>query len=166
MNPTTPSLWRHLWWWVLGTTAAVWLTLAGVAFYTGHHEAGEIAEGQLESVASHWLNLPIEQWPARPDTSTPRDAATLTQRHAAYTTEWAVLLWDGPNLRLDSHNLASHLPALEARAMDALRQRGWQPDYLTIRRRHDLQPPQAGDALVVLGAARLGQTRLIDNLEI
>ena len=62
--------------------------------------------------------------------------------------------------------LASHLPALEARAMDALRQRGWQPDYLTIRRRHDLQPPQAGDALVVLGAARLGQTRLIDNLEI
>ena len=62
--------------------------------------------------------------------------------------------------------LASHLPALEARAMDALRQRGWQPDYLTIRRRHDLQPPQAGDPLVVLGAARLGQTRLIDNLEI
>ena len=62
--------------------------------------------------------------------------------------------------------LASHLPALEARAMDGLRQRGWQPDYLTVRRRHDLQPPQVGDALVVLGAARLGQTRLIDNLEI
>lgn len=62
--------------------------------------------------------------------------------------------------------LASHLPALEARAMEALRQRGWQPDYLTVRRRHDLQAPQAGDALVVLGAARLGKTRLIDNLEI
>ena len=62
--------------------------------------------------------------------------------------------------------LARHLPALEARAMDGLRQRGWQPDYLTVRRRHDLQPPQVGDALVVLGAARLGQTRLIDNLEI
>jgi len=29
-----------------------------------------------------------------------------------------------------------------------------------------LQPPQAGDDLVVLGAARLGSTRLIDNLEI
>ena len=62
--------------------------------------------------------------------------------------------------------LPAHLPALEAKAMDGLRQRGWQPDYLTVRRRHDLQPPQAGDALVVLGAARLGQTRLIDNLEI
>lgn len=62
--------------------------------------------------------------------------------------------------------LARQLPALEARAMDSLRQRGWQPDYLTVRRRQDLQPPQAGDALVVLGAARLGSTRLIDNLEI
>ena len=50
--------------------------------------------------------------------------------------------------------------------MDSLRQRGWQPDYLTVRRRQDLQPPQAGDDLVVLGAARLGSTRLIDNLEI
>jgi len=62
--------------------------------------------------------------------------------------------------------LTRHLPALEAKAMDGLRQRGWQPDYLTVRRRHDLQAPQAGDALVVLGAARLGRTRLIDNLEI
>ncbi len=62
--------------------------------------------------------------------------------------------------------LAAHLPALEAKALQGLSQRGWQPDYLTVRRRHDLQPPQAGDALVVLGAARLGQTRLIDNFEI
>ena len=62
--------------------------------------------------------------------------------------------------------LATHLPGLEMRAMDGLRQRGWQPDYLTVRRRHDLQAPQAGDPLVVLGAAKLGSTRLIDNLEI
>ena len=62
--------------------------------------------------------------------------------------------------------LARQLPDLEARAMDALRQRGWQPDYLTVRRRQDLQTPQVGDALVVLGAARLGSTRLIDNLEL
>ena len=62
--------------------------------------------------------------------------------------------------------LATHLPALEAKAMAALSQRGWQPDYLTVRRRHDLQTPQAGDALVVLGAAKLGSTRLIDNFEI
>jgi len=58
--------------------------------------------------------------------------------------------------------------ALEQQALDALRARGWQPDYLTVRRRSDLQPPTAGDGpgtLVALGAARLGGTRLIDNLE-
>ncbi|EJE51667.1 pantoate--beta-alanine ligase [Acidovorax sp. CF316] len=57
---------------------------------------------------------------------------------------------------------------LEQQAMDGLRARGWQPDYLTVRRRVDLQAPTAGDAvgkLVVLGAARLGGTRLIDNWE-
>ncbi|NIM43096.1 MAG: pantoate--beta-alanine ligase [Hydrogenophaga sp.] len=62
--------------------------------------------------------------------------------------------------------LERQLPGLEQRAMQALAARGWQPDYLTVRRREDLQPPKAGDALVVLGAARLGKTRLIDNLEV
>ena len=62
--------------------------------------------------------------------------------------------------------LPSLLMQLEAQAMERLRQRGWQPDYLTVRRRSDLQAPLAGDALVVLGAAKLGMTRLIDNLEV
>jgi len=64
---------------------------------------------------------------------------------------------------------APDLPALEAQAMQALARRGWKPDYLTVRRRTDLQPPQgplASEPLVVLGAAKLGNTRLIDNLEI
>jgi pantoate--beta-alanine ligase len=59
--------------------------------------------------------------------------------------------------------------ALESAAMQALTARGWKPDYLTIRRQADLQPPLPGDApasLVALGAAKLGSTRLIDNLEI
>ena len=57
---------------------------------------------------------------------------------------------------------------LETLALDALRARGWAPDYLTVRRRADLLPATADDAagtLVALGAARLGSTRLIDNLE-
>ncbi|AOF85285.1 pantoate--beta-alanine ligase [Hydrogenophaga sp. RAC07] len=62
--------------------------------------------------------------------------------------------------------LVRQLPALEERAMKDLAARGWQPDYLTVRRRADLQAPLAGDPLVVLGAARLGTTRLIDNFEI
>lgn len=61
------------------------------------------------------------------------------------------------------------LAALESQAAAALNARGWATDYLTVRRRADLQPPtpqdlQAG-GLVVLGASRLGKTRLIDNLE-
>jgi pantoate--beta-alanine ligase len=65
--------------------------------------------------------------------------------------------------RESPHDLA----ALEAQALAALAARGWKPDYLTVRRRADLLPPDAGDdALVVLGAARLGGTRLIDNIEV
>ncbi|WP_422847552.1 pantoate--beta-alanine ligase [Acidovorax sp. M14] len=63
---------------------------------------------------------------------------------------------------------ASDRSALEAQAQDALRARGWAPDYLTVRRRADLLPATADDVagtLVALGAARLGSTRLIDNLE-
>jgi pantoate--beta-alanine ligase len=62
---------------------------------------------------------------------------------------------------------ATDIPALEAQAMDSLRARGWAPDYLVARRRSDLLAPEAaGEPLVVLGAARLGSTRLIDNLEV
>ncbi len=51
-------------------------------------------------------------------------------------------------------------------AMLELAAAGWQPDYVEVRRRSDLAPAQAGDReRVVLAAARLGSTRLIDNLE-
>ncbi|HZW12382.1 MAG TPA: pantoate--beta-alanine ligase [Noviherbaspirillum sp.] len=60
---------------------------------------------------------------------------------------------------------------LERHAMAKLAGRGWKPDYISVRKRADLQPPSAGDLaqgapLVVLAAAKLGTTRLIDNLEI
>ena len=56
----------------------------------------------------------------------------------------------------------------EKQAMEYLRSRGWLPDYLTVRHQHDLSPVIAptSSPLVALGAARLGKTRLIDNLEI
>ena len=58
------------------------------------------------------------------------------------------------------------LAELETQALDDLRAKGWQPDYLTVRRRADLGVPAGGEVeLVALGAARLGATRLIDNLE-
>ncbi|VVE51035.1 pantoate--beta-alanine ligase [Pandoraea terrigena] len=60
--------------------------------------------------------------------------------------------------------------ALEAAAMQTLTERGWKPDYVAIRQRANLRVPAPGaapaESLVVLSAARLGATRLIDNLEI
>ncbi len=69
---------------------------------------------------------------------------------------------------------ATDLAALQQHAMATLTQRGWQPDYLVVRRRTDLQVPALHEVtalahskgLVALGAARLGSTRLIDNLEV
>jgi len=66
---------------------------------------------------------------------------------------------------------ARDIAAVERAQVDALTARGWQPDYIAIRRRTDLLAPTPEDLaakvpLVVLGAARVGKTRLIDNLEI
>lgn len=60
---------------------------------------------------------------------------------------------------------------IEGAAAQALEKRGWKVDYLALRRQHDLNEPtteqiQQGEPLVVLAAAKLGNTRLIDNLEI
>jgi len=69
-------------------------------------------------------------------------------------------------LQAGTHDLG----AVEDQAMQHLIARGWQPDYMTVRRRSDLQAPHPDDlashGLVVLGAAKLGNTRLIDNLEV
>lgn len=79
---------------------------------------------------------------------------------------------EAPALASELHRLAQRLRdgerdlgVLERDAMAALSRRGWAPDYVAVRRRADLGVPVAGDALVVLAAARLGSTRLIDNLE-
>jgi pantoate--beta-alanine ligase len=60
---------------------------------------------------------------------------------------------------------------IESDAIGQLSAHGWQVDYVAIRRQRDLKPPTgdevaAGEPLVALAAAKLGSTRLIDNLEI
>ncbi len=56
---------------------------------------------------------------------------------------------------------------LETEAKTNLERHGWLVDYISVRSQDTLLPPgQDQNNLVVLGAARLGSTRLIDNLEI
>ncbi|MDD2768386.1 MAG: pantoate--beta-alanine ligase [Methylococcus sp.] len=60
---------------------------------------------------------------------------------------------------------ARDYPRVEQEAADALASSGFSVDYVSIRRQQDLASPTAADhALVILAAARLGQTRLIDNI--
>ncbi len=56
--------------------------------------------------------------------------------------------------------------ALERAAMARLEAAGFRPEYVAIRAAADLGPPRPGTPGVVLGAARLGSVRLIDNVQI
>jgi pantoate--beta-alanine ligase len=85
---------------------------------------------------------------------------------------------EAPRLYAELNKLAEEvrsghldITSLEKKAMAELSAHGWKPDYISVRRRMNLMPPSAGemaqkDPLVVLAAAKLGATRLIDNLEI
>jgi pantoate--beta-alanine ligase len=60
---------------------------------------------------------------------------------------------------------------IEQDACAKLSKRGWVPDYISVRKRNDLLSANDADLssnqpLVVLAAAKLGKTRLIDSLEI
>lgn len=63
------------------------------------------------------------------------------------------------------------VPMLEARFTQKLLEHDWDVDYFSVRRQRDLLAPtsedlQVREPLVILTAARLGATRLIDNLEV
>ena len=69
------------------------------------------------------------------------------------------------------HQGEKNVLPIEKDALNQLQKAGWKPDYIAIRRRSDLkavtaEQMAAGEPLVVLAAAKLGATRLIDNLEI
>ena len=56
---------------------------------------------------------------------------------------------------------------IELEAMALLSRNGWKPQYVTVRCRADLRAPAPhARELVVLAAAYLGKTRLIDNIEV
>lgn len=76
---------------------------------------------------------------------------------------YQTLRWVAEALRAGNRDHA----ALQTAAADTLAKRGWRVEYVAIRTQHGLGIPAVADTqLVVLAAARLGNTRLIDNLEV
>ncbi len=57
------------------------------------------------------------------------------------------------------------MEGLEKEAIESLTRRGWQADYVSIRNQSDLMKADS-EHLVILAAAKLGKTRLLDNVEI
>jgi pantoate--beta-alanine ligase len=114
------------------------------------------------------LALPITIVPA--ETSRASDGLALSSRNgylsAAERTEAVRLSATLRAMRDRVRAGERDIGALEADALATLTRHGWQPDYVTVRRQSDLLAPALADgALVALAAARLGSTRLIDNLE-
>ena len=70
-------------------------------------------------------------------------------------------------IKLEIETGNKNFEKLQSYAREILISRGWDVDYIALRKRNTLAPAQVNNgALVVLGAAKLGETRLIDNLEI
>jgi pantoate--beta-alanine ligase len=115
------------------------------------------------------LNLPIEIIGG--ETVRAADGLALSSRNQylspAERTEAAFLYLTLTGIRQALLDGATDYAALERNGAEALVARGWQVDYVAVRTQATLAQPSHGEGrLVVLAAARLGQTRLIDNLEV
>lgn len=106
------------------------------------------------------LNLPVEV--VAGETAREPDGLAMSSRNAYLS---AAERAEAPRLHRVLRKVADGT-ASAGQALRELADAGWKPDYVEVRRRAELAVSQTGDReLVVLGAARLGTTRLIDNLE-
>ena len=114
------------------------------------------------------LNLPVEILAG--DTVRDTDGLAMSSRNGFLT---SAERREAPHLYSELLSLVNAIRAGESdyatvtqAATRSLAARGWVPDYIEVRTRHQLAQPTREEALVVVGAARLGTTRLIDNIEI
>jgi pantoate--beta-alanine ligase len=121
--------------------------------------------------------LPVEIVPA--ETIRAEDGLALSSRNIYLSTEERA---EAPALQRQlsvmreqvlglKEKTVSALMDIEAKALMQMQSRGWKPDYMAIRQQRDLAKPtqanlDSGQPLVIVTAAKLGKTRLIDNLEI
>ena len=115
------------------------------------------------------LNVPVEILAG--ETVRAEDGLALSSRNGYLgATERA----EAPRLRRELVRIKEAITAgqrdfaaLEKAAAENLTANGWKVDYVAVRNGETLAPAQADDTrLVILGAAWLGTTRLIDNLEL
>jgi pantoate--beta-alanine ligase len=115
------------------------------------------------------LALPIEIIPA--ETVRARDGLALSSRNTYLSTAerleaprlYRMLRYAHDEITAGSRDFQR----IELHTMSELANNGWKPDYIAVRRQSDLQAPGPEDRdIVVLAAARLGRTRLIDNVEV
>lgn len=125
----------------------------------------------------HQFALPVDIVPA--ETVRAEDGLALSSRNGYLSTEERA---EAPQLYAALQNIKtsflnkstwsdSDIQKAEQEAVDHLKGRGWLPDYISIRRQTNLQASTQEllaqkDPLVIVAAAKLGKTRLIDNLEI
>jgi len=115
------------------------------------------------------LALPVEIIPA--ETVRAADGLALSSRNGYLTPAERA---EAPRLHALLRNAQESITKgernfqrIELEAMALLAQNGWVPQYISVRRRADLQAPGPEDReLVVLAAAYLGRTRLVDNIEL
>ena len=121
--------------------------------------------------------LPVDIVPA--ETIRAEDGLALSSRNIYLSTEERA---EAPALQRQLSVMREHVLGLkektlsaimdiEAKALTQMQTRGWKPDYMAIRQQRDLAKPtqanlDSGQPLVIVTAAKLGKTRLIDNLEI
>jgi len=115
------------------------------------------------------FNLPLEI--AAGETARAPDGLALSSRNRYLTREEraeATRLYQVlSHIKQQMETGANMHHELEGNAEQTLRNHGWDVDYVTVRQRDTLAQVHRSDRnLVVLGAARLGKTRLIDNIEI
>ena len=115
------------------------------------------------------LALPIEIIPA--DTVRAPDGLALSSRNSYLSAEerreaprlYQMLRYAHDEIMAGARDFQR----IELHTMSELANHGWKPDYIAVRRQSDLQAPTAEDRdIVVLAAARIGRTRLIDNVEV
>lgn len=115
------------------------------------------------------LNLPVEIIAGETVRAPDHLALSSRNRYLSYEERAeAVRLYQAlSDFKQEIENGNRNFHALEEKTRENLCCHGWKVDYVAVRQRNTLAPAKADDEhLVVLGAARLGSTRLIDNLEV